>query len=237
MTPKAEPRTVRAHCPSCGADRDPAVLGEHEETWHNEQDGVAGANRYRILKCAGCDEVFFQKQMESEYEMVPDPDPNPDPDYPQGFVPRVRSQYWPSAVVRPKPAWVDDLISTDWTLYQLLQETYQALNDGLQITTALGMRTAFDRASELLGIDPALPFAKKLDELQKQGLIGAHEKDALSVLVDAGSAAAHRAWRPSVEQLRTMIAIIEPFLHRSFIGTEAAKRLKEKVPPKPRRKP
>jgi len=106
MTQKAEPRTVRAHCPSCGADRNASVLGEHEETWENQEDGVVGANRYRILQCAGCDKVFFQKEMESQYEMVPDP--NPDPDYPQGYVPGVRYEYWPAAVVTPTPAWVHD---------------------------------------------------------------------------------------------------------------------------------
>ena len=230
MTQKAKSRTVRAHCPSCGAHRNASVLGEHEETWENQEDGIAGANRYRILQCAGCDKVFFQKEMESEYEMVPDP--NPDPDYRQGYIPAVRYEYWPSAVVGPRPAWVDDLSSTDWTLYQLLQETYQALNDGLRITAALGMRTAFDRASELLGVNPSLSFKEKLSTLETQGQIGKSENDDLAVLIDAGSAAAHRAWCPTIDQLKTMIAIIESFLHRSLIVSNAAKRLKTKVPPK-----
>ena len=218
---------MRAHCPVCGPGRNAQVMGEHEEYWSDPEDGISGTNRFRILKCAGCDTVYFQKEWENDWDMVPDPDE------PGGYVPRARHEYWPSAAVSSRPAWVNDLTETDFTLYHLLQETYQALNNGLPITAALGMRTAFDRASELLGVDPRLPFATKLSRLEQDGQIGKNEKDALSALVDAGSAAAHRAWRPTVGQLTTMISIIELFLHRSFFVNEAAKHLKAKVPPKP----
>ena len=54
------------------------------------------------------------------------------------------------------------------------------------------MRTAFDRASELLGVNPAKTFAEKLTDLVSRGHIGSSEKDTLDTLTDAGSAAAHR---------------------------------------------
>jgi hypothetical protein len=48
--------------------------------------------------------------------------------------------------------------------------------------------------------------------------------------VDAGSAAAHRGWRPNHEELNTMIDVVESFLHRSFIVGDGIKKLKAAVP-------
>ncbi len=215
----APTKTVRAHCPTCGPDRNARVLCEHEESWGDDE--AVGTSHYRVLKCAGCDRVFVQRE-EIEFD-VDRPD-------------RSRSFYWPSAVVHSPPRWINRILERDDTLYELLQETYEALNDDLRVTAALAMRTAFDRASELLGIDPALPFSQKLSELHQRGRIGKEEQDSLSALVDAGSAAAHRAWRPSVEQLKTMISIVEGFLHHTLLLNKDAQKLKHGVPGKPPRK-
>jgi Domain of unknown function (DUF4145) len=63
------------------------------------------------------------------------------------------------------------------------------------VLAAIGLRTAFDRASELLGIDPNKTFAGKLSQLVVDGHIGSTEKASLDVLTDAGGAAAHRGWK------------------------------------------
>lgn len=54
----------------------------------------------------------------------------------------------------------------------------------------------------------------------------------LAVLIDAGSAAAHRAWRPSHKELDAMMTILEGFLHRSILLDDVAHRLKKVVPSK-----
>jgi hypothetical protein len=59
----------------------------------------------------------------------------------------------------------------------------------------------------------------------------------LSILTDAGSAAAHRGWRPKPHELDTMILIVESFLHRTFVIGDAAKQLKASIPAKPKRRP
>ena len=55
------------------------------------------------------------------------------------------------------------------------------------------------------------------------------------MLVDGGSAAAHRGWRPEPEELNTMIDMVESFLYRSFIVGDGIAKLKAAVPPKPKR--
>ena len=102
----------------------------------------------------------------------------------------------------------------------------------MEVLTAIGIRTVFDRASELLGVDPNKTFADKLFELVQCGKIGCDEKETLKILTDAGSAAAHRGWKPEPEQLDTMMNIIEAFIYRAFILHAAAKRLQDNVPGK-----
>jgi len=76
-----------------------------------------------------------------------------------------------------------------------------------------------------------------LDELTAQGKISADDKEVLAVLTDAGSAAAHRGWRPKPRELDAMVMIIENFLLRTFIVGDAAKQLKAGIPAKPKRMP
>jgi hypothetical protein len=145
-----------------------------------------------------------------------------------------RIEFWPGVVHR-RPAWLSDIASVDGQLFSLLEETYQALNSGLKVITAIGMRTSIDRATEVLKIDPSLTFEEKLEALEKLGRISAEEKKSLRTLIDAGSAAAHRGWSPSDVALNTMVAITENFLHQTFILDQKWKELSSVVPPKPPR--
>jgi hypothetical protein len=109
------------------------------------------------------------------------------------------------------------------------------MNNDLRVLAAIGARTAFDRSSELLKVDPALGFNEKLDQLHNMGKVSKSERDTLEILVDAGSAAAHRGWPPKPEELNTMMTIVEAFLHRAFILDDGIRKLKAAVPPKLKR--
>jgi hypothetical protein len=142
---------------------------------------------------------------------------------------------WPPPAKRPRPDWISHFSISDTTLVRILREVYDALDADLSILTAIGIRTAFDRAAELLKI-PDGPFATKLDALVTKGAIGTDERRHLDALVDAGSAAAHRGWIPDERQLTTMMDIIENFLYRSFVLPSQSKSLQAGVPPRgPRR--
>jgi uncharacterized protein DUF4145 len=90
--------------------------------------------------------------------------------------------------------------------------TYEALNNDALVLAAIGLRTVFDRASEKMGVDPALQFDKKLDALEGMEKIGRSERETLEILTDAGGAAAHRGWKPTVKQLDTLMTVGEQFL-------------------------
>jgi hypothetical protein len=182
-----------------------------------------------ILECCGCGRVYFRRDYWfSEWEVVVDNPYTGQPEIEGG----VETTYWPAPAQRKAPEWIGKIEKADKTLGNLLTEMYTALNSDLLVLAAIGARTAFDRSSELLQVEPTLPFAKKLDELVAIGKIGKDERGTLEILVDAGSAAAHRAWVPKAKELNTMMVIVEAFLYRAFILDDRLQKLKAAVPPK-----
>lgn len=199
---------------------------------NNQDDGTSASEIGMILECCGCERVYFRHDnWFSEWDMI---DHNPITHLPtlkQG----IETTYWPAPVARKRPTWIPEIEKADRDLGRLLTEMYTALDSGLSVVSAIAVRTVFDRATELLRVDPALTFKEKLDNLAAFGKISYDEEHTLQVLVDAGSAAAHRGWRPKTEELTTMVDVVESFLHRSLIIGGGIARLKAAVPPKPER--
>ena len=132
-------------------------------------------------------------------------------------VPRETIRYHPAFNRRRRPEWTKGHWTEHEKLRNITDEMYAALDNELPVLAAVGMRTAFDTAIEILGIDPGGTFAEKLDAILDLGKISKEERQHLDMLVDAGSAAAHRGWRPESYHLDSMALILEGFLHRTFL--------------------
>ncbi len=223
---------VRADCPKCGPDRLAQVSGHVQRRWDDPKAPVWATVDYRLLQCRGCEEVFLQidEIFSEDTEMVENSSGGWDEQYQRDI------KYWPTISKRKRPPWLEEITSIDGQLGGLVNDIYLALDNDLAVLSAIGMRTAIDRATELLDIDPLDTFAKKLDRLLAIGRIGQTDRETLSTLIDAASAAAHRGWRPTNEQLQTMVSIMEGFLHQSFILDRATEVLKGTVPARQRRR-
>jgi Domain of unknown function (DUF4145) len=215
----------KAHCLNCGKDRNADLLFDHQENWGVET--VFGSVRYQTLKCAGCDAIIFRKiSVNSE-----DTDYFHDEAGDAQSVPNETIDYFPPTNSWNTPEWIDTI--DDNTLSDLMHSLYIALNSKLYVLAAIGVRTAWDRATELVGIDVNKTFEVKLDELESKGDIGKKEHLLLKELIDAGSAAAHRGWKPTEKQLAVLVDLLESFLNRTFIiPNKYGKDLKGKVPKK-----
>lgn len=223
----------KGHCPKCGPDRHSDIVAEYRDKFDIEDTCIWGVTDYRILRCRGCDSVYYQCcEVFSENK---DYRWNPETGKDEQYYPE-KITNWPVPTKRDAPGWTGRLQFTYDRLSDLLDDVYGCLNADLPIPAAIAARTTFDAASELLEIDPAISFAEKLDALQAQGHIGGGERQALEVLTDAGGAAAHRGWKPKPAQLDTVVSILEAFLHRTFVLTAEAAALKADIPPKPPRK-
>jgi hypothetical protein len=226
------PKRIKAHCPQCGPDRWADIKARYRVHDDHGDSGLWTDTTYYILQCPACEIVYFLSDSVFSEDSVSVYDPHTgeeEEDYKHTL------QQWPSPSQRDRPKWLEEIWVHDSQLHKLLIDTYKALDNDLGIFAAIGIRTVFDRASEILGIDPAKRFDEKLHELFDQGGIGRDELRMLDALTDAGSAAAHRGWAPTPEQLDVMMASIEGFVYRTFILGDQAKRLKAAVPPKPLR--
>jgi hypothetical protein len=217
---------TKAHCPKCGPDRNCISIASETTSWEDEEWGIWGKKTLSIVKCLGCEEIFIQR-IELDWDDLEELEGGE-----RRLAPRVT--YWPATSKREQPSWVHDF-ELDHELVDVLREVYAALDSDLHRLAAIGMRTAFDLASGLLGIKSNLNFSEKTQTLVAGGFISPDEKQMLDILIDAGSAAAHRAWKPSLEQLIFMMEMIEGFIKRAFISKHAARQLEKKIPPRENR--
>ena len=223
---------VAGHCPNCGPNRFADVKGHYRSTFDDDESGIWGSTDYRILVCRGCEAAYMQTS-ETFSENV-EHRQNEDGEWVQ-FIP-ADVRHYPPPSRRPLPAWHYEINWLDSSLGSLFSDIYRCIDAELAVPAAVATRTAFDRATELLGIDPSESFAAKLQALLDGGKISKDEKDVLETLIDAGSAAAHRGWRPKADELSTLVSLVESFFHRTFVLGDAAKKLKASVPPKPKKK-
>ncbi|MDW9408154.1 DUF4145 domain-containing protein [Sinorhizobium meliloti] len=223
---------VKGHCPSCGPDRWAIIRGCY--TKHESDDHVWYSVDHRILQCPACDEVYHQTDstFSEDFDIVEHPVTG-DPEWIQLH----KFEHWPPPAKRKRPDWLTRLPTIDTELYKLMDEFYSALEMQLSVLAAIGIRTTFDRGAELLGIDPGRTFRAKLDDLRDQGFIGETERDSLQLMTEAGNASAHRGWRPTDEQLETMLQLIESFIHRNFILRHDVSNLRGAIPARPQRRP
>lgn len=212
------------HCPKCGSQR-ADVLVEHLDKYDDGE--VQAYTHYKVLECRGCGEKYYKTSgtNSEDYDHY---------ETPEGFetVYHETIHFWPPPAKRPMPEWSSDLMFEDRVLGSLFEDVYTAMSNNLGVLAAIGMRTVFDRASELLGIDESKTFKTKLTDLQAVGHITAKEVDVLTALIDAGSAAAHRGWQPKPKQLEAMLIILEAFLHRAFLLADVGAELDKHVPKK-----
>ena len=216
-------KKCKGHCPECGADRNANVIEAAENRWEDEikvsrteSYELHGYETYRLLKCCGCDTVYIQR--EEWFSEMDDP----------------VFEHWPSPARRQRPNWLYKLSNT--ALRSLLEEVYGALDADYRVLSAIGARTVLDRTMVLNGAEEGSMFPQKLSKLQEEDVISEHEKKLLEPLIDAGGAAAHRAWKPEPDQLNTIMSVIEGFVHRTLVQQEAVNALKIHVPEKKRAK-
>jgi hypothetical protein len=241
MTDEGSRAFLRGHCPNCDAERNAEVLAEDTLEEEDKASGIWGRSTYSILRCLGCDRRYIRLvQVCSERITLEGCDPETGEPF---WDINEQVTYWPSPPRvrrRRRPAWLgyknEDLeisvgLASEYPeLETLLAELYTALDHDLQILVTIGMRTVFDCASQLLGTDPNQNFAEKLKELTAGNKIGGEEKEMLSVLADAGSAAAHRGWKPTVDDIDHLMDVLENFLERTFVLKHKLRGVKKNIP-------
>ncbi len=229
-------KTTKARCPTCDDERVCEVHGTMYKAWDWEDrasgHSVNGGVDHSLLECRGCETVFYETQSWNSEDIDPYYSAMGITEY---EVHKEKTTY-PKPDTKTNPAGFDAMYKFDDQLHGILNEMYLAYDNHAYILTAIGLRTALDRGTEVLGIDPAKTFDEKLTELMTGGWIGETEKNILKVVTDAGHAAAHRGWKPSGHEVAQLLYAMEVFLQRAFIIGQKALSIKANIPAKPRRR-
>lgn len=232
-------KSRKAECNQCGGIRNCTVHGVFEQRAGDEHFNYHKS--WYLLQCKGCDYAFVQT-IYTDSESYRDYYENGEVmmDYEETH------EYWPAISSRRKPDWFDDYgvkeVQNSEALTASLAELYGALDANLNMLAAIGVRTTFDIASELLGIDPNIAFKDKIENLQKLGHIGLADKDRIRHLVDAGSASAHRGWKPTNQDLKILMDVLEHFVENALVAPAKKAKLdaevvksKKNVPARPKK--
>lgn len=219
----------RAHCPRCDGERACNVHGQVKRPWYWTDDvhSATGCDTYRLLECRGCETVFYWKMSWDDNDV--DYDVNSLGETVMTAVERIETYPTPDKKAR-KPDWVWQIAKQDPQLETILSEVYDAVDRRSNILAATGLRTAFDRAVSYHDINENLPLAGKVKALQDAGFIGETEASILQTVVDAGSAAAHRAWNPSDADLEQLLQSLEHFIHRTVVTGQKVLDVKAAIP-------
>jgi uncharacterized Zn finger protein len=62
---------IKGTCPVCGPNRNAVIMLAHKELHVEGAEGMFSDLNFRIFKCNGCDEVYFQKVSEFSEDMMP----------------------------------------------------------------------------------------------------------------------------------------------------------------------
>jgi len=204
---------VQAPCSSCVRKTSHDVLFKIRQGDDEEEETI---DVYELLRCRGCSTIsmashHFWKSDES-----------------------VAHRYYPSPISRKEPDWIALLALGDKKevdLNRLLKEVYQAVDGGQNRLAAMGIRALLEQVM-ILKVGELPTFEKKLDDFQERGYVSLIQRDAMRATLDVGDAAMHRAFKPTEQDLKVALDIVEGILAPIFGHKDAAEKLSDRVPPR-----
>ena len=200
------------HCNECGQSTKHTSLFQKDVTNipppHTEDDAPHYITTHTLAECCGCGAVTLEvRRWFSEDD---------------GYV----SEAWyPPRVSRKKPDW---LYSLPRDYFPLLNEVYEALNAGNRILAMMGARTTLDTFINRK-VGDCGNFKKGLDKLVSENYLAPLNRPAIESALEAGNAAAHRAYNPPPNVLNAVMDIVENLIQHDVLAA-SAEELKKEIP-------
>jgi hypothetical protein len=199
------------YCNSCERETTHLELA-NRRIEHVDRDEAKGDRNYQVLACRQCSHVTYRTLHwvhpglgGDSYLEVKDVFPPPS--------------------FRPKPKWYPRL---DERFRLILDEVYLALDHGMFFVASTGTRTALD-VLIVDSIGDIGNFKEKIDDLVKRAILEPDLGELLRNVIDAGSASAHRGFKPDAEAMKTMMDITEQIFYRVCIEPQDRYQLKVKA--------
>jgi hypothetical protein len=217
--------TTKSYCNTCVGERNHLVLCTDKQNGSEEFDEVYSIDWYTqhdMLKCCGCDTVSMRRQ--SSNSEVTD-------EYGR---PEVSVAYFPPAVFRRQPAWLAEipfLFSDKSFIPELVHELYVSIQNDCRRSAAMAARALLEQVMIDKVADQGT-FVANVREFQSKGFIYVAQQQFLETAIEAGHATIHRAFKPSKQDLITLVNIAESVIESVYVNEHRAARLKSRIPPK-----
>jgi hypothetical protein len=154
----------------------------------------------------------------------------------------LQTQYYPPPISRKKPEWLSALF-WGWIgeekyeqLPGLFGEVYEAVRGGQHRLATMGIRAILENIM-VAKVEDQGNFAENLEAFSEGGYISLVQRDAMTDILDAGHAAMHRGYKPSVPDLNTALDIAEGIVSAIYVHSEKAKDVASRVPARPPKSP
>jgi len=207
----AKTEITRSHCNGCERETKHHVIFAKRTQGSEEVENYGQIDwwdRYELLECAGCETVSLRHT--SYFD-------------PTGVT---TVTLYPAPVARRKPQWLWKLPGD---IKQLLAQVYTALDSNSRGLALMGARAVLDMVL-VQQVGDVGSFQNKLQGLEKAGVIGGKNRAILEAALDAGSAASHRGYQPSTEDINAVMDILENLLQALYHLESLAKSLKNTTP-------
>lgn len=202
--------TERIYCNECHGKTAHRLVKSVKDNGTDDEMGFWWSSIADVLQCLGCREVVLRRKFH----------------FSENAEPEIR--IFPPRMSRYLPNWRFDLPGE---MRLLLEEIYRSLDATNVRLPIMGARTLVDMFM-LDKIGDVGSFGKKLDALEKKGLLSTHNRDVLFAALDMGNAAAHRGHAATESEISAVMDIVENMLQAAYVFPDLAKKLKKATPPR-----
>ena len=138
----------------------------------------------------------------------------------------INSVFFSKKCTSGKPDWYELL---DDTQKALILEIDNAISNNLEALPTIGLRTLLETIMvEKIGDSGG--FNKKVESFTNAGYVTQKMAEALSHVLDAGNASAHRAYFPSREDLVTCVDLVKHLIHGIYILRPQVEKIANNTP-------
>lgn len=217
----------KVECSTCRGKRNCDTLYEHTTESHEEIDEYNSISTYQkhyIVKCKGCDSIYYIKQEYcSEWHDEP-------PTYTQ--LPRYEKF---NQKIFSARKFKENLFNFNIDPSSvLIKELYFALNNEKPMLAAMAIRSLLETIMiDFVGDNGT--FADNLGEMHKKGYASSSQLEILKKVVNIGNAVIHRGYIPNMYDVAQAHGVIESFVTQLHYTTGKADSIDTKVPQRQRK--
>ncbi|MDX2191045.1 MAG: DUF4145 domain-containing protein [Bacteroidota bacterium] len=219
---------MKGYCTKCQRPTNQNVLKEQKLDYHDEDSGWWEQTIFQIIQCYGCDEISFRKlytdvQINQYAE-------DKDDEYVQELYPKRG----------PKSIPIKNFNNLPLNIKSIYRETIDAYNNDQIILCCAGLRTLIESICLEKSINGRIVTNKKgkqvlienleakIEGLSERGYLTAQSSSSLHELRFIGNEALHSLEKPSIEELKLAIQIIELIIENIFELQHKVMKIKRK---------